>query len=333
MQYLEETFLCMEYNIETMLFSSESERDIYFGTPFYGKFKSVQNINTIALLDLNIIDDIRKGNNQNNLLKLFEYCAKNDIESTPAIALLEQVRTHGNPKFAFDNYINSLKERFSFNIPESEEKKVFTLINDFGNFKIDEHINMLKSYIVILKYVNTKKVSFDVKVKQFIGLIDEHNIPFFTFAFFLGCSMLHIQANQQLYDKKLVSKTRKDLNIGSNIEKESLNLASDLFLIMSVSELFHNNATNEYNFSYIATGDLLIAHALKTIRFAGIKIINGRKFPIITIMPETDFYNDMIKHIDGIEKLSKKINFSRSNKKAQALKRLTEQLIKRVETI
>jgi len=222
------------------------------------------------------------------------------FEITPVIGLLEQQRTHGNPQYAYDEYINSLRENFKFHISDDTKEKSYALMNNFQN-EMKSNVGLLRDYIVIIKYFYHKNLTLEEKITQFIKMMYEDNLPIFAYSLFLGCSFFHVKANSHKYDKKIVEKIQKDMNLGENLNEKSLNMASDLMLIMAASELFYNQYDNKYDFSYLASGDLLIKHALNEICFHQIHISKeNRKYPVISLVPDTACYNDTIELLQNL---------------------------------
>jgi len=76
---------CTPEEFKILEFVSENERTIYLGTPFYGDLEENEkslienNFSYLLILDLNVINDIRSGKNQTNVLKLFQWAAKNNV--------------------------------------------------------------------------------------------------------------------------------------------------------------------------------------------------------------------------------------------------------------
>ena len=100
-------------------FSDDEGENIYLGSPFYGapNLSGIKaKVNTLLILDLNILSDLRSRKNSNNIRRLLTWAAEHSAEITPLVALSEQQRTHKSPRYAYDEYLDALKAEYGWSI-------------------------------------------------------------------------------------------------------------------------------------------------------------------------------------------------------------------------
>ncbi len=282
-------FLESPENSSARTFSEEGGKDLFVGSLFYGyptdNGKSPTSSKKL-LLDLNILADIRAKVNRNNLRNLFTWAAKNGIEASPLVALSEQQRTHATPKSAYDQYLHVMKEEFDFSISKAEADSNYAIIKS-ASPKITENTKLQRDYLLIVKWVYHSKLDFNTSIERLADYILKENLPVFTIGLYLGCMYLHVKHHPNLYSAKLVSKIQSDMSISGKHESRLMNVASDLALLQASAEIFYIKSTNEYNYSFIASGDITIHHALAELCWAKMKVNKFGNFGSLAFRPES----------------------------------------------
>ncbi|MFJ3051898.1 hypothetical protein [Pseudomonas nitroreducens] len=256
------------------IFSDEAGKDLYVGSLFFGYPKSDRGrlpISKKLILDLNVLGDIRSKKNRNNISKLFCWAAESGVEISPLVALSEQQRTHSDPRFAYDDYLRVLREEYGFALPKHEADKNYEVIRSLSS-QITYNTKLQRNYLLIMKRFYRSKAGFKRSVNEFAKFILDENLPVFTFGLFLGCMYLHVKNYPEMYSAKLVSKIQSDMDVSGDHETRLMNVASDLALLQSSAEIFYNRLTGEYTYSYIASGDVTIHHALSELAWAQIRV-------------------------------------------------------------
>ncbi len=267
--------------------SSDNEVPIWIGSPFRGlpsseadRFLPVSPLNRLLLLDVNILGAIRERKNVANVRGLFAWAASQGLEVTPIVAVAEQHRTHGAPDRAFRHYVDALREDYLYDLPPQEVERLLGVFSEHSP-AVAQNVNFLAHYYVLIKHFYNKRWSAERKVKEFVDLIHKRNVPVLAFAFLLGCVCFYVRENPQQFSSAVVSKVQSDMCIHANKEKERChlkNLASDLMLFMAPAEIFFNHETSEFNFCYVASGDVSIGLALSEIAYGQIVVNDGRCF-------------------------------------------------------
>jgi hypothetical protein len=207
------------------------------------------------------------------------------LEVTPIVGISEQQRTHGNPGEAFNNYIDILKEDYLYDLPESEIQRLLGVFIDHSP-KIKQNTELFRDYLVIIKYFYHKKLPLEKKIEELSDLIHKRNVPVLAFAFILGCVFFHVKENPEKYTKKVVSKVQSDMAISPKKEEKKLwNVASDIMLFMAPAELFFNYETGEYNFSYVASGDITCGLTLSEVCYGQIVVNENTCFGMPGLRP------------------------------------------------
>lgn len=267
--------------------SGPGEVPIWVGSPFYGLpsknpdcFDPVVPMNGLLLLDVNILGYIRERKNIDNIRRLFAWAARERLEVTPIVAVAEQHRTHKAPDRAFRHYVDALREDYFYDLPQYEVERLLGVFSEHSP-AIEQNVQFLALYYVLIKHFYHKKWSAVRKVKELAELIHKRNVPVLAFAFLLGCVCFYVKENPSVFSETIVKKIQSDMCIHSNKEKEKdhlNNLASDLMLFMAPAEMFFNKGTSEFNFSYIASGDTAVGLTLAEICYGQVVVNNGRCF-------------------------------------------------------
>lgn len=256
------------------VFSDDAGKDLYVGSLFYGYPTSDRGRPALSkklILDLNVLGDIRSKRNSNNIFKLFEWAAEKGVEISPLVALSEQQRTHSDPRFAYDDYLRVLQEEYGFCLPKHEVDGNYEVIRSLSP-QITYNTRLQRNYLLIMKKFYRSKAGFKRNVNDYANFILDENIPVFTFGLFLGCMYLHVKSHPEMYSAKLVSKIQADMEVSGDHEARLMNVASDLALLQSSAEIFYNRITREYTYTYIASGDVTIYHALSELAWAKIRV-------------------------------------------------------------
>ncbi len=267
--------------------SSTDEVPIWIGSPFYGipstnqdRFDPVQPLNRLLLLDVNVLGSIRERKNVANIRGLFAWAASEGLEITPIVAVSEQYRTHGAPDRAFKHYVDALREDYLYDLPPHEVERLLHVFSEHSP-AVAQNVDFLAHYCVLIKHFYHKPWSAERKVKELAELIHKRNVPVLAFAFLLGCVCFYVRENPKKFPEASVSKVQSDMCIHANKEKENThlkNLASDLMLFMAPAEIFFNHETSEFNFCYVASGDVSIGLTLAEIAYGQIVVGDGRCF-------------------------------------------------------
>lgn len=270
---------------------ASDEEPIFTGSPFFGlpsldeSGKRKIKTNNLLVLDLNVINFIRQRKNITNVKGLLAWAAFMGLEVTPIVGFSEQQRTHGNPSAAFNDYIKILKEDYLYDLPESEAERLLEVFCDYSP-KIEQNTELFRDYLIIIKHFYHKKISLEEKIKKFAQLIHERNVPVLAFAFLLGCVFFHVKDSPGKYTQRVVSKVQSDMSISpKNEEKKLWNAASDIMLFMAPAELFFNYETGEYNFSYVASGDITCGLTLSEICYGQIVVNENTCFGMPGLRP------------------------------------------------
>lgn len=325
--------------------ASNREPAIVVGSPFWGlpTYDELGNdkVNStkFLLVDLNIINYIRRGKNKNNVHNIFQWAHDEQVIVMPHVALSEQGLSHGNPKQAFSEYIAAMNKDFSFQMPMEEAQKLFTVFSDAAP-GARRNTEMMRDYLVIIKHFYHKKKNLKNKVVELCDLIHRQNIPVFAFAVKVACLFFYIKEHPDQFTDKITSKIQSDMEILPDREKEEKklwNFASDLMLFIAAIELFFNKETEEYCFSYIASADTTVATILSHICYGRI-IINedGNCFGMPAIRPDSDTRNILDPLLTKYLKQSKQYSATlkdstdprRENLKSLAERIMTDQKIK-----
>lgn len=244
------------------------------------RFTPVSPLNRLLLLDVNILGSIRERKNVGNIRSLFAWAASQELEVTPIVAVAEQHRTHGAPDRAFRHYVEALREDYLYNLPQQEVERLLSVFSKHSP-AIAQNVQFIAHYYVLIKYFYHKRWSAERKVKEFSDLIHEKNVPVLAFAFLLGCSYFYVRENPQQFSSAVISKVQSDMCVHPQKEKERShlrNLASDLMLFTAPAEIFFNHETSEFNFCYVASGDVSIGLVLSEIAYGKITVNDGRCF-------------------------------------------------------
>lgn len=245
-----------------MIDMRRDENPIFIGSPFFG-YPSLDiegnkriKTNNLLILDLNVISFIRQRKNKTNIRQLLTWASLLDLEVTPIVGISEQYRSHANPGVAFKRYIQILREDYFYDLPEEEIERLTRVFTEYSP-DIENNTGIFRDYLIVIKYFYQKKWVLEKKVEQFAIMVHKRNIPVLAFAFLLGCIYFYVKDNPRNFTQKIVSKVQSDMSISPNKEEKRLwNVASDIMLFMAPAELFYNYQANEYNFSYVASGDV-----------------------------------------------------------------------------
>ncbi|UXJ50303.1 hypothetical protein [Pseudomonas citronellolis] len=289
-------------------FSDDEGKDLFVGSLFYG-YPTSGGKNPLfskkLILDLNLLGDIRSNGNRKNLLRLFSWAGANEVEMTPLVALSEQQRSHADPRFAYDDYLRIMNEEFGVALSSEEVDKNYEIIKSISP-NITENIRLQRHYLLVVKKFYRAKVGFKRGVNEFVEFILSENLPVFTLGLFLGCMYLHVKNNSDMYSAKLVSKIQSDMEVTRSHEARLMNVASDLALLQSTAEIFYNRLTGEYSYSFIASGDVTIHHALSELCWAQMRVDSTGNFGVLGFRPEsiagkaiTDLLNPYSKVFSG----------------------------------
>lgn len=278
--------------------SDDEGENIYLGSPFYGapNFSGIKaKVNTLLILDLNILSDLRNKKNQKNIRRLLTWAAEHNAEITPLVALSEQQRTHGSPRYAYDEYLDALKAEYGWSIHKEEIEKNYLAIEKISP-SIAINTALWRDYLLLIKKFYHSKVGFKRKVDEFIGFLLNKDLPIFTLGLYAGCSYFHMKANPALYDEGLISKVQSDMDIhGKDHEKRLMNVASDMALIQSSAELFYVRQTQEYNVAFIASKDVTIPHILTELCWAEVLVNSAGNFGRMGFRPESKSGKEIFK--------------------------------------
>ena len=263
--------------------NSQEGFSIFIGSPFWGlptfdKEGEVKVSTTkVLILDLHILECIRKLKNKENTVNLVKWALDNQVILIPHIALSEQFLSHGNPKRAFDNLIDSFKKNYNYEIPEYESSQMYKALLE--NAPVNRsNTEMMRDFIVITKYFYKKKDTLENKIADLCELIHKKNVPVFAFAVIVACLFFYVKEYPKEFHKKTVSKLESDMFISAdqNKEERSLwNFASDIMLFMAAVDLFYNKESNDFNFSYIASSDKTVALILENVCLGELVIVNS----------------------------------------------------------
>lgn len=312
-----------------------NESPIFIGSPFLGvpsldpEGKKIVQTNNLLILDLNVINFIRQRKNKVNIQGLLEWTAKKGLEITPIVGLSEQFRTHGDPYSAFNKYIETLKIDYQYDLSSTEVEKCFRVISNYSP-KIQQNTELLRDYLIIIKFFYHQNCTLEEKVRQFAQLLYNRNVPVFAFAFLLGCVFFHVKDSPNKFSQKLVSKVQSDMAVSPNKEERKLwNVASDIMLFMAPAELFFNYETGEYNFSFIASGDITCGLILSEISYGQIVVNQNTCFGMVGLKPTGLSAPVMAHYINEYLKASPQQSFTRkgaSDQRTANLKRLVSDL-------
>ncbi|OKY27132.1 hypothetical protein BI291_18040 [Thalassotalea sp. PP2-459] len=311
------------------------EDPIFFGSPFFGipsldidgerKIKA----NNLLILDLNIINFIRQRKNKVNIKGLLIWAAKMGLEVTPIVGLSEQQRTHGNPDKAFKNYIEILKEDYFYDLPSEEADNFLKVIREHTP-NIKKNTELFCDYLIIIKHFYHLNLPLEEKIKQFAQLIHERNVPVLAFAFLLGCVFFHVKCTPNDYSNKVVSKVQSDMSISPTRETRKLwNVASDIMLFMAPVELFFNYELGEFNFSYVASGDITCGLTMSEICYGQVVVNNGTCFGMPGLRPTGHTFKAISHCVNKHLKPSPQQSFTRkggSDSRVNNLKALAKEL-------
>jgi len=296
------------------------------------RFLPVSPLNYLLLLDVNILSAIRERKNVANVRGLFTWAANQRLEVTPIIAVAEQHRTHGAPDWAFRHYVDALREDYFYDLPLQEVERLLSVFSEYSP-AVAQNVNFLAHYYVLIKHFYNKRWSAERKVKEFAELIHERNVPVLAFAFLLGCVYFCVRENPQRFSSAVVSKVQSDMCIHTNKEKELShlrNLASDLILFMTPAEIFFNHETSDFNFCYIASGDISIGLALSEIAYGQIIVNDGRCFGHPGFRPSGSTFHALGMAVAQCLRQSPQQSYSfkgRSDGRFDNLERLAEEMI------
>lgn len=270
-------------------FSDGEGKDLFLGSPFYGyptRCSMVSSCSKKLILDLNLLGDLRSKGNRNNLLRLFSWAGSNGVEVTPLVALSEQQRSHADPKFAYDDYLRVMKEEFGYSLPKEEVEKNYDAIRSVSP-NITANTKLQRDYLLVMKKFYRSKAGLKKSINEFAKFILAEDLPVFTIGLYLGCMYLHVKHNPGMYSVRLASKVQSDMDVSGNHEGRLMNVASDLALLQSTAEIFYNRLTDEYSYSFIASGDVTVHHALSELCWVKMKVNGAGNFGSLAFRPES----------------------------------------------
>ncbi|MCU1772258.1 hypothetical protein [Pseudomonas sp. 13B_3.2_Bac1] len=302
--------------------SDDEGENIYLGSPFYGtpNFSGIKaKVNTLLILDLNILSDLRSRKNSNNIKRLLTWAAEHNAKITPLVALSEQQRTHKSPRYAYDEYLDALKAEYGWSINKKEIEKNYLAIEKISP-NISTNTALWRDYLLLIKKFYHSKAGFKRKTEEFITFLLDKDLPIFTLGLYAGCSYFHMKVNPSLYDEGLISKVQSDMDIqGKNHEKRLMNVASDMALIQSSAELFYIRQTQEYNVAFIASKDITIPHILTELCWAEVLVNSAGNFGRMGFRPESksgkEIFNILSPHSESINSRSQDANSVDARKK------------------
>ena len=303
-----------------MTFSDREGKDLFLGSPFFGypiKNEVVQPCSKKLILDLNLLGDLRSKGNRNNLLRLFAWAGSNGVEVTPLVALSEQQRSHADPRFAYDDYLRVMKEEFGYSLARGEAEKNYNVIR-LVSPNITANTKLQRDYLLIMKRFYRSKAGFRKSVKELAEFILVEDLPVFTIGLYLGCMYLHVKHNPSMYSAKLASKIQSDMDVSGNHESRLMNVASDLALLQSTAEIFYNRLTDEYTYSYIASGDVTIHHALSELCWAQMRVNGAGNFGSLAFRPGSVAGKAIV---EVLEKYARTFSQRENSAEAQAIRK------------
>lgn len=260
------------------------EIPIYFGSPLFGypsldiEGGKIIKANNLLVLDLNVIEYMRQRKNKRNIEGLLKYAAMLGLEITFIVGLSEQKRNLSYADSLYKELVTVLREDYFYDLPDKEVEKLLGVLSRH-NPGITKNTGLFRDFLILIKYFYNKKWGIERKIREFATMIYEKNVPVFTFAFLVGCLYFYVKENRNAFSEKVVRKVQSDMDICSGEEEKRLwNVASDLMLFMAPTELFYNDKTGEYNFSYIASGDITVCLILSELCYAEIVVNQGRCF-------------------------------------------------------
>ncbi|WP_144240825.1 hypothetical protein [Dyella japonica] len=319
--------------------SSDDEVPIWVGSPFFGLpssevdcFRPPAPLNCLLLLDVNILGAIRARKNVTNVRSLFAWAASQGLEVTPIVAVAEQHRTHGAPDKAFRHYVDVLRTDYLYDLPTQEVDRLLGVFKEFSP-AVADNVNFIANYFVLIKHFYNKRWSVDRKVKEFAELVRERNVPVLAFAFLLGCVYFYVRDNPGQFPPAIVSKVQSDMCVYADKKKERVhlrNLASDLMLLSAPAEIFFNHETSEFNFCYVASGDVSIGLALTEIAYTQVVVNDKRCFGSLGFRPSGTVSDVLEAAVTKYLRQSSQQSFSfkgRGDGRFDNLERLAEEML------
>ena len=256
-------------------FCGDEGKPIYFGTPFLGLSDLTRShvvLNHKILIDSNIMSDIRKGKNKENIAFLMRQGGIRHAELSHIFSSAELYINHRHPSFALSEYYKAINQNYGASI-DKELQKEFEIIITNTIPGIRRNIRFIRDWLVIAKYIYNRKLGLQKKAKELSELIKYNHLPILSFMHMMVLLFSYVKENKSDFDEETYNKIKSDMDYRPTIKKEieSLNnVARDISLFMAATEIFYCFEDNVNDFSWIASSDATVGLILQEICFAKI---------------------------------------------------------------
>jgi hypothetical protein len=289
----------------------DGEPTIYYGSVFYGNPNTAE-VDPYYLMDTNIFSYICKDIYPKTLIKFISSAEKFKLELNPTFAIAEQYRSAPNPKGFVKYYQKHLENRFGIKLSDSNLDQFCDAVESKVEiFKYN--VEMIEDYLAIIKNIYHGNLSEGERVRKFLGIISDRNLPQFTFAIYVGLIFFFIKESDSC-EPKLKEKVNDFLKIKNNYveEKKSLhNGATDISIFLCCQEIAAASDPDLCTVASIVTSDRVVGHLLNNICIYSItNPVDGKHGSQITIR-NSSMWND--KFQEYLPSIQEKLNRTKSS--------------------
>lgn len=316
---------------------SYDEKRIYFGCPFYGSPTADETgdiilpYEKIMIIDSNITSFIRKRANIQSTKALLEWSYANNVKATPIIAVAEQFVSHGDPEYAFNELLDELTNYYKVPVVQSKVSELISLYKERTPF-LKKNAETFADFLVIAKSIYREKGDSKQKIKRFTEIIIERDLPRLSFCFFAVCTFLHAKENRNKLAENLIKKIDQDMSFKGERSKEEqklINLASDMLLFHSATEILFDKSSGRLNIAIIASTDITVGYLLKEICYGQVTQKNNGCWGHCGLRPGGYAYRDLFSFIKEVYPKREVTNFEINPESIQRnnLRKVAEEIL------
>jgi hypothetical protein len=251
-------------------------KPIYVGSPFSGyprvKEGFVSAKQHTLLVDSNIFGDIWQSRNTDNIKKLLIQSSNHQLNFSILYAAAETYLNYHAPDEAIDEFFQALRDDYGVNYPVENIVKLKNIVKD-NLAGIQNNIGLIRDYLVIVKNIFLMSGGVKKHVEALTEIVKYNNLPQFGFAMLLSLVLFYARKNQSEFEKGMIKKIDKDMQVKKNREEEELlldNVARDICLYLACTEAFYHFSDQVNEICWLASGDATIGLMLSEINFTNI---------------------------------------------------------------
>lgn len=252
---------------------STGDKPIYIGFPFSGYPKVVsgnvsQTVNSLVI-DSNIFGDIWQKRNRDNIEAMINCVKRYGLNFSTIFAASELYLGYSNPDQAMDEFNQSLLDDYQCGYPKEALENVKGLIRSHTN-NIQSNVDIVKAYLVIVKNIFLTPGGVKKHVEILTETVKFNNLPQFGFVMLLSLVLFYARKNQSQFDKKMISKIDKDMQLKSKrSDEEKLldNMAKDLCMFISATEFLYSFRDRVCDISWLASGDATVGLMMQELEY------------------------------------------------------------------